>query len=49
MVKTKNSNHPSGLYVCGMTVAWERFSFYGVKSVLILFLATQIIKGGALV
>ncbi len=46
MAKTENSKHPSGLYICGMTVAWERFSFYGVKSVLILFLATQIIKGG---
>ncbi|KEI78628.1 amino acid transporter [Clostridium botulinum A2 117] len=46
MAKAENSKHPSGLYICGMTVAWERFSFYGVKSVLILFLATQIIKGG---
>lgn len=38
--------HPSGLYLCGVTNAWERFSYYGVKSVLILFLAAQVSQGG---
>lgn len=32
------SNHPKGLYVCFMTEMWERFSYYGMKALLILYL-----------
>lgn len=33
------SNHPKGLYVCFMTEMWERFSYYGMKALLILYLS----------
>ena len=28
--------HPKGLYVCFFTEMWERFSFYGMKALLVL-------------
>lgn len=30
--------HPRGLYVCFLTEMWERFSFYGMKALLIFYL-----------
>jgi POT family proton-dependent oligopeptide transporter len=30
--------HPAGLYVCFATELWERFSFYGMKYLLLLYL-----------
>jgi len=30
--------HPRGLYVCFFTEMWERFSFYGMKALLLLYL-----------
>ncbi|GIX36493.1 MAG: MFS transporter [Lysobacteraceae bacterium] len=30
--------HPRGLYVCFLTEMWERFSFYGMKALLFLYL-----------
>lgn len=30
--------HPKGLYVCFFTELWERFSFYGMKFLLLLYL-----------
>ena len=30
--------HPIGLYVCFTTELWERFSFYGMKFLLLLYL-----------
>ncbi len=30
--------HPKGLYVCFFTEMWERFSFYGMKALLFLYL-----------
>jgi POT family proton-dependent oligopeptide transporter len=30
--------HPKGLYVCFATEFWERFSFYGMKYLLLLYL-----------
>lgn len=30
--------HPKGLYVCFFTEMWERFSFYGMKYLLLLYL-----------
>ncbi len=29
--------HPRGLFVCFATEMWERFSFYGMKYLLVLF------------
>ena len=30
--------HPKGLFVCFMTEMWERFAFYGMKTLLLLYL-----------
>ncbi|WP_444891265.1 peptide MFS transporter [Microbulbifer sp. DLAB2-AA] len=30
--------HPKGLYICFATELWERFSFYGMKALLLLYL-----------
>ncbi|HVF34158.1 MAG TPA: oligopeptide:H+ symporter, partial [Candidatus Saccharimonadia bacterium] len=30
--------HPLGLYVCFLTEMWERFAFYGMKALLLLYL-----------
>ncbi|MEP1781333.1 MAG: MFS transporter, partial [Reichenbachiella sp.] len=30
--------HPKGLYICFLTEMWERFSFYGMKFLLVLYL-----------
>ena len=33
--------HPKGLYVLFFTELWERFSFYGMRAILILYLVAQ--------
>jgi len=38
--------HPIGLFVLFFTEMWERFSYYGMRALLILFLTAKIIEGG---
>ncbi|MFY7810419.1 MAG: peptide MFS transporter [Flavobacterium sp.] len=38
--------HPSGLFVLFFTEMWERFSFYGMRSLLVLFFMASISEGG---
>jgi POT family proton-dependent oligopeptide transporter len=38
--------HPAGLFVLFFTEMWERFSFYGMRSLLILFLTASYTAGG---
>jgi POT family proton-dependent oligopeptide transporter len=38
--------HPCGLATLFMTEMWERFSFYGMRSILVLFLAASAADGG---
>ncbi|WP_452225112.1 peptide MFS transporter [Lacinutrix chionoecetis] len=38
--------HPSGLFVLFFTEMWERFSYYGMRAILVLFLTSAIIDGG---
>lgn len=38
--------HPSGLFVLFFTEMWERFSFYGMRSLLVLFLTSGLLSGG---
>lgn len=40
------TKHPKGLYICGLTFTFERFAFYGSKTLLLLFLAEAVAKGG---
>ena len=35
---TQLMGHPKGLFVCFMTEMWERFAFYGMKTLLLLYL-----------
>lgn len=39
-------NHPVGLFVLFFTEMWERFSYYGMRSLLVLFLVSEMSKGG---
>lgn len=41
LFKSKVLGHPSGLFVLFFTEMWERFSFYGMKMLLILFLTAS--------
>jgi POT family proton-dependent oligopeptide transporter len=38
--------HPSGLFVLFFTEMWERFSYYGMRALLVLFLTSAILDGG---
>ena len=37
--------HPAGLFVLFFTEMWERFSYYGMRALLVLFLTTAIMGG----
>ncbi|RLA48215.1 MAG: MFS transporter, partial [Gammaproteobacteria bacterium] len=37
--------HPRGLLVCFMTELWERFSFYGMRALLIFYLTEHFLFG----
>src|SRR5436853_1502444 len=38
--------HPKGLSTLFMTEMWERFSYYGIRPLLILFMTTAVMNGG---
>ncbi len=38
--------HPAGLFVLFFTEMWERFSYYGMRAILVLFLVSSIADGG---
>src|SRR2546423_1692905 len=38
--------HPRGLSTLFFTEMWERFSFYGLKALLILFMTASVAQGG---
>jgi len=33
--------HPKGLYVLFFTELWERFSYYGMRAILVLYLTAK--------
>lgn len=39
-------DQPVGLFVLFFTEMWERFSFYGMKALLVLFLTSTVLDGG---
>jgi len=39
-------DHPAGLFILFFTEMWERFSFYGMRALLVLFLVTALDGGG---
>ena len=38
--------HPSGLYVLFFTEMWERFSYYGMRALLVMFFTSSLLEGG---
>jgi POT family proton-dependent oligopeptide transporter len=40
---TPPKGHPKGLYLLFFTEMWERFSYYGMRAILILFLTKQLL------
>ncbi|KOP81558.1 peptide MFS transporter [Cytobacillus solani] len=38
--------HPPGLYLLFLTEMWERFSYYGMRAILVLYLTTSFVSGG---
>ncbi len=44
LFKDKVIGHPAGLFVIFFTEMWERFSFYGMKILLVLFLTTPFLS-----
>lgn len=40
------SKHPPGLYLLFLTEMWERFSYYGMRGILVLYLTKELISGG---
>lgn len=38
--------HPSSLFVLFFTEMWERFSYYGMRALLTLFLVSKLADGG---
>src|ERR1700732_1884011 len=38
--------HPRGLAFLGFTEAWERFSYYGMQTLLVLYMVAQLLQPG---
>jgi POT family proton-dependent oligopeptide transporter len=43
---SQSTGHPKGLYLLFFTEMWERFSYYGMRAILILYLTKSFIEGG---
>lgn len=42
----QKKGHPKGLYLLFFTEMWERFSYYGMRAILILYLTKKLMEGG---
>ncbi len=42
----RKSGHPHGLTTLFFTEMWERFSYYGMRAILMLFMTTAVVNGG---
>src|SRR3954466_9864569 len=40
------AGHPRGLTTLFFTEMWERFSYYGMRALLVLFMTTEVARGG---
>jgi proton-dependent oligopeptide transporter, POT family len=45
-MSTTKMSHPRGLYTLFFTEMWERFSYYGMRALLVLYLTSEYINGG---
>ncbi len=39
-------SHPRGIWVLALTEMWERFTYYGMRALLVLFLVSKVSDGG---
>jgi POT family proton-dependent oligopeptide transporter len=46
LFKSKVLGHPSGLFVLFFTEMWERFSYYGMRALLVMFLTASLTESG---
>lgn len=46
MFDSKVLGHPSGLFVLFFTEMWERFSYYGMRALLVMFLTASLMDNG---
>ncbi|WP_188455671.1 peptide MFS transporter [Virgibacillus oceani] len=44
--KQGKRKHPKGLFLLFITEMWERYSYYGMRGILVLYLTEQFISGG---
>lgn len=42
-MSTASLKHPKGLYVLFATEMWERFNYYGMRAILVLFLTKALL------
>lgn len=45
-MEVKETKHPNGLYTLFATEFWERFSYYGMRALLVLYLTSSFANGG---
>ena len=43
---TSTKGHPRGLYVLFATEMWERFNYYGMRAILVLFMLLKCERSG---
>ncbi|MFZ9262757.1 MAG: peptide MFS transporter [Chitinophagaceae bacterium] len=43
MAQTSNQSHPKGLYILFATEMWERFNYYGMRAILVLFMTKALL------
>ena len=46
MANNELMGHPKGLFILFFTEMWERFSFYGIRAIMVLYMVDQVAKGG---
>jgi POT family proton-dependent oligopeptide transporter len=46
LFKDKVLGHPAGLFVLFFTEMWERFSYYGMRALLVIFFTAKFVDGG---
>lgn len=45
-ISQQKKGHPGGLYLLFFTEMWERFSYYGMRAILVLYLTKKLTEGG---
>lgn len=46
VIFTNRKVHPRALFALFMVELWERFSYYGMRALLVLYMASEVIRGG---